>query len=89
MEDKTGALAGHWRYAFETTRSAATPSGDPDPLEEKRRLGLAAMRRQRERLDELRSEQRIGADAFLILQEELDFAEVALSSESERHIEES
>jgi CPA1 family monovalent cation:H+ antiporter len=47
------------------------------------------MRRQRERLEELRSKQRIGPDAFLILQEELDFAEVALTSESERQIEES
>jgi CPA1 family monovalent cation:H+ antiporter len=65
------------------------PLGDSGPLEEKRRLGLTAMRRQRERLEELRSKQQIGPDAFLILQEELDFAEVALTSESERHIEES
>jgi monovalent cation/hydrogen antiporter len=89
LDGKTGRLADHWRYAFETTRSAARPFGDSGPLEEKRRLGLAAMGRQRERLEELRSEQRIGADAFLILQEELDFAEIALTSESERHIEQS
>jgi monovalent cation/hydrogen antiporter len=89
LDGKTGRLADHWRYAFETTRSAVTPSGGSGALEEKRRLGLAAMGRQRERLEELRSEQRIGADAFLILQEELDFAEVALTSESERHIEQS
>ena len=49
-------------------------------LETKRQLGLAAIRRQRERLDELRNEQRVGADAFLILQEELDFDEVALTA---------
>ena len=89
LENKTGRLADHWRYAFETTHAAATPNGDSGPLEEKRRLGLAALRRQRERLEELYSEQRIGPDAFLILQEELDFAEVAITSESERHIEES
>jgi CPA1 family monovalent cation:H+ antiporter len=47
------------------------------------------MRRQRERLEELRREQRVGADAYLILQEELDFAEVALTSERERQMEES
>ena len=46
------------------------------------------MRRQRKRLEELRNEQRVGPDAYLILQEELDFAEVALTSESERRIEE-
>jgi NhaP-type Na+/H+ or K+/H+ antiporter len=89
LENKTGRFADHWRYAFETTRLAVTPLGDSGPLEEKRRLGLAALRRQRERLEELHSEQRVGPDAFLILQEELDFAEVALTSESERHIEES
>jgi CPA1 family monovalent cation:H+ antiporter len=87
LDGKFGRLADHWRYAFETARSAVTSSGGSSPLEEKRRLGLAAMGRQRERLEQLRSEQRIGADAFLILQEELDFAEVALTSESERHIE--
>jgi hypothetical protein len=37
----------------------------------------------------LRNEQRIGADAYMILQEELDFAEVALTSARERQIEES
>jgi CPA1 family monovalent cation:H+ antiporter len=58
-------------------------------LQARRKLGLAALRRQRKRLEALRAEQRVGPDAFLILQEELDFAEVALSSETERHIEES
>lgn len=43
---------------------------------------------QRERLDDLRRRQRVGPDAFAILQEELDFAEVALTSECERIIEE-
>jgi NhaP-type Na+/H+ or K+/H+ antiporter len=89
LESETGRVADNWRYAFETTRSAATLSGDSGALAEKRRLGLAAVRRQRERLEELRREQRVGADAYLILQEELDFAEVALTSERERQIEES
>ena len=89
LEDETGRLADHWRFSFETTCLAAAPSGDTSALDEKRRLGLAAMRRQRERLEELRNELRVGPDAYLILQEELDFAEVSLTSESERRIEES
>jgi CPA1 family monovalent cation:H+ antiporter len=88
LENETGRLADHWRYSFETARSAAT-SGDPAALEEKRRLGLAAIRRQRKRLEELRNEQRVGPDAYMTLQEDLDFNEVALTSESERRIEES
>ena len=45
------------------------------------------MRRQRERLEALRAELRVGADAYLILQEELDFLELSLSIETDRHIE--
>jgi NhaP-type Na+/H+ or K+/H+ antiporter len=89
LDGKTGRVADHWRYSFETVCATATPSRNGAPLEEKRRLGLAAMRQQRERLETLRNEQRIGADTYMILQEELDFAEVALTSESERQIEES
>jgi len=88
IEGQTGAAADHWRYAFETARHAVIPGGDPTSHETRRQLGLAAMRRQRQRLGELRSQERVGADAYLILQEELDFIEVSLSSEDERRIEE-
>ena len=87
LENETGRVADHWRTSFEAARSAAA-SGDPAALDEKRRLGLAAIRRQRKRLEELRNEQRVGPDAYVIVQEDLDFAEVALTSESERRIEE-
>lgn len=86
---KDGPAADHWRYGFEAARAAAVPPEDTAPLEQKRALGLAAMRKQRKRLEQLRLEQTVGADAFLILQEELDFHQVALGSEDERHIEES
>ncbi len=89
LKDETGAAADHWRYAFETSHAAAMPEADPKPQQAKRRLGLAAMRRQRERLEDLRREDRVDADSFLVLQEELDFQEVTLTNERERHIEES
>jgi CPA1 family monovalent cation:H+ antiporter len=88
LDGKTGPAVDHWRYGFETVRAAALSEGDPG-LPEKRRLGLEAIRRQRERLEELRAEQQVGADAFLLLQEELDFSEVALVGESGQLIEES
>ena len=88
LDGETGPAADHWRYSFEIARAAAEPQGDPAPAETKHRLGCAAILRQRERLEELRAEQRVGPDAFLILQEELDFKEVALSNDDERHIEE-
>jgi CPA1 family monovalent cation:H+ antiporter len=89
LDGKQGPAVEHWRYGFEAARAAVVAPEDPAPLEQKRLLGLAAMRKQRKRLEQLRLEQRVGADSFLILQEELDFHEVALSSEDERHIEES
>jgi monovalent cation/hydrogen antiporter len=89
LEGKHGRHAEHWRYRFEKARSAAARPERVATLEASRSLGLAALHRQRERLDELRTEQRVGPDAFLLLQEELDFEEVTLSSEAERHIEES
>ena len=88
LEGETGPTADHWRYGLEATRAAALSPDDPR-LEEKRRIGLVAIRCQRERLEHLRGEQRVGPDAFIILQEELDFAEVALTGETGGQIEES
>jgi CPA1 family monovalent cation:H+ antiporter len=89
LQTDTGPHADHWRYAFETAGSAVAPAGDPTSLEEWRRLGLSATRRQREALDQLRDAQRIDSDTFLVLQAELDFSEVALIREEERRMEES
>ncbi len=89
LDGKTGPAVEHWRYGFEAARAAVVAPIDCAPLDQKRAVGRAAMRKQRKRLEQLRLEQKVGADAFLILQEELDFHEVALSSEDERHIEES
>ncbi|MBC6982065.1 sodium:proton antiporter [Caulobacter sp. 17J80-11] len=83
-----GPAADAWRYIFVTRRETAQPGAPCAPLDEWRALGRRAMHRQREALESLRNAQTIGPDAFLILQEELDFAEVALESDSERHIEE-
>ena len=58
-------------------------------MRDKRAIGLEALRRQRERLEELRAQQSIGPEAFLVLQEELDFLEVTISDEEDRRIEQS
>jgi CPA1 family monovalent cation:H+ antiporter len=89
LEGQDGPAADHWRYRFEVARAATTTPADPTPLEAKRKLGLAAIRSQRYRLEELRTELRIGADSFVVLQQELDFEEVANISDAERHIQES
>ena len=88
LGSEKGELAQHWRYSFEIGRAANAADADNAKLVEKRRLGLEAVRRQREALEELSLAGQVGADAFLILQEELDFTEVTLTNESERRIEE-
>ena len=87
LDAEQGQMAEHWRLSFEVARIAAVHPFDRSLIDEKRRVGLAAIHRQRARLEELLHEEKVSADAFLILQEELDFAEVALISEAERHIE--
>jgi CPA1 family monovalent cation:H+ antiporter len=89
LEGQTGQTAEHWRYSLEAARAAWTTPGDYTVVREKRALGLAALRSQRERLEELRAVRRVGPEAFLILQEELDFLEVTLSDEEDRRIEQS
>ena len=84
LEGKQGAVSDHWRWGYQLKLA-----GDQPSLDAKHALGLAALALQRQRLDELRDATRIGPDAFLILQEELDFAEVTLRTEEERRIEES
>jgi NhaP-type Na+/H+ or K+/H+ antiporter len=89
LDGKSGPAADYWRYEFETLRDGALLEGENMPLEMKRQYGLIAVRKQRKRLEILRTEERVGADAYIVLQEELDFAEVALNLETDQHIEES
>ncbi len=87
LEHDRGEAADHWRFRF-----AAVPVGFPPAtglLEARCALGLKAIARQRVRLEELRDEHIVGADAFLIVQEELDFEEVSISRDDQRQIEES
>jgi monovalent cation/hydrogen antiporter len=84
---RDGPIVSHWRVALETSRKAAA-EGLHDDLVEHREVGLVAIRAQRNRLDELRSSGSIGSDAYLVLQEELDFAEVVHATEAERRMEE-
>lgn len=88
LEDHAGSDVDHLRYGFELARDAAR-SGREELVERKRSLGLVAIDRQRECLESLRLRHSVGPDSYLTLQEELDFRQIAMTSEGERHIEES
>ena len=87
LDGRSGETVDHWRYSL-TARLHAVESDDDSRLLDKHRLGLDTIRHQRKVLEEMRRTGRVGADAFLIIQEELDFTEVSLSSETDRQIEE-
>lgn len=87
LAGRTDPAAGHWRHSFEAARAAAGTDGDRSRQRAKRAVGLDALRRQRERLEALRASRDVGSEAYLILQEELDFLEVTLSDEDDRRIE--
>lgn len=83
LAEAKGDAADHGRWSF-TLKHAE----DPRQMEAKRSLGLAAIGHQRRKLEATRETERIGADAFLVLQEKLDITEVSLRTEEERRIEE-
>jgi monovalent cation/hydrogen antiporter len=58
------------------------------PIDRLQNLGLNAIHAEREELENLRSEDKIGPNAYLGLQEQLDWNELTLLRDSERQIEE-
>jgi CPA1 family monovalent cation:H+ antiporter len=86
--DRKGPVADYLRFGYRLALKTAQ-AGRSEAHEKKRRLGLTAIARQRDRLDAMRNDGEVGADSYLILQEELDFRELAMATEDERHIEES
>ncbi len=87
LKGRRGKDAEDFRYGFELARDAAR--GERRGVMERRRaFGLAAIRRQRECLETLRTGQSISPDTYLALQEELDFKQITLTAEDERRIEE-
>jgi len=59
------------------------------PLERRRKLTIAAVIAQRQRLEELRDKDRIGATQYLELQEDLDWKQLSVGSDEDRRITES
>ncbi|MDE1991206.1 MAG: cation:proton antiporter [Rhizobiaceae bacterium] len=67
------------------------PSGDlpTSPLDRHRRLTIAAVIAQRQRLEELRNADQIGPTQYLELQENLDWKQLSVGSDEDRRITES
>jgi CPA1 family monovalent cation:H+ antiporter len=89
LESQTGTEADNLRYGYLIQRDEMKHPSGASPADKRRELGLSAIRAQREELERMRTDDRIGADTYLLLQEELDWNELTLLCDDERRIEES
>ncbi len=89
LEQQTGPEAENLRYAYLIQQVAEEEDAEAHPLRRRRELGLNAIIAEREELERLRNDDLIGADTYLLLQEELDWNELTLLCDEERRIEES
>jgi monovalent cation/hydrogen antiporter len=89
LQSETGPEVENLRFPYLIERDARGNSAYCRSLERRRRFGLAAIAAERKELEKLRVEDRVGASAYLLLQEQLDWSELTLLSDVERRIEES
>ncbi|MEH7881948.1 cation:proton antiporter [Rhizobium laguerreae] len=71
----------HWAASSDTIK--------PSPLDRRRDLTIAAVLAERQRLEELRDTDQIGATQYLELQEDLDWKQLSVGSDEDRRITES
>ena len=86
MESEEGAEAEAIRAICKDHLTGRREAVEVSPATRRRQLTIAAIIAQRKRLDELRSEDRIGPTHYLELQEDLDWKQLANESEEERRI---
>ena len=89
LKSESGPEAENLRYPYAIERDASADASSCRSLNRRRELGLAAVSAQRAELEKLRTTDKAGSGAYLLLQEELDWSELTLLSDDQRQIEES
>jgi monovalent cation/hydrogen antiporter len=89
LEGQSGAEVDSLRYGYLVQREAIKDPCEARSIKNRRELGLSAIRAQRQELERMRTDDTIGANTYLLLQEELDWNELTLLCDDERRIEES
>jgi monovalent cation/hydrogen antiporter len=89
LDGQPGPEADNIRHEYLIQRDAIKGPCGARANKKRRELGLSAIRAEREELERMRADNKIGADTYLLLQEELDWTELTLLSDDERRIEES
>ncbi len=88
LDGAEGHHADKLRETYTAEREAAREPQTSQLLKGYRQTGIGVVSAQREALDQMRAELRIGMDAYYVLQEELDWRELTLLPEEKRRIEE-
>jgi CPA1 family monovalent cation:H+ antiporter len=89
LEKEGGAEAEAIRTICKDHWTVPSDAGDASPLVRRRKLTIAAVIAQRQRLEELRDKNRIGPTQYLELQEDLDWKQLSVGSDEDRRITES
>ena len=88
IAEEHGPEAENLRYRLSLKLQRCVGNDRCGPLDRLHDLGLAAVHAERNELENLRSEDKIGPNTYLGLQEQLDWNELTLLRDSERQIEE-
>jgi CPA1 family monovalent cation:H+ antiporter len=88
LQPESGPEADNLRFRFRLQHSACSGTSSPGSLRHLRQLSLRAVREERKKLEEIRVQREIGAEAYLELQEQLDWSELTMLTDPERRIEE-
>ncbi len=89
LEKEGGAEAEAIRTICKDHWTVPSDAGDASPLVRRRKLTIAAVIAQRQRLEELRDKNKIGPTQYLELQEDLDWKQLSVGSDEDRRITES
>ncbi|WP_294353638.1 cation:proton antiporter [uncultured Sphingomonas sp.] len=87
LEGEDGEAAEQLRREYQDIRDGVSGK-DPDTLNRRHGLAIAAVLAQRDRLEALRHDQSISSDTYLLLQEALDWRQLTVSGDEDRRIEE-
>ncbi len=88
IAEEPGAEAENLRYRLSLNLQLCMDGETTPELDRLRSLGLMAIKAERSELDDLRGKDRIGTEAYLGLQEQIDWDELTLLPDADRRIEE-
>ncbi|HEY2039083.1 MAG TPA: sodium:proton antiporter [Edaphobacter sp.] len=88
IQQESGPEADNLRFRFGLQQSACSGTSSPAAFRRFRQLGLHAVQEERKALEEIRLQREISVEAYLELQEQLDWSELTMLPDAERRIEE-